>query len=171
MHFWEKVRKDLKSLECENFKNTQTFYYWSQNNWENQVLPRSELQSSGRPVWPASASRAELRCQTNNLFAKQLICSQRILATRHYYKRWEYMPAFFFRFEVAFFYHCLVGVSGLGCCTVCWCWWRSPGRGSLSLRVFVATATAVQHKTNLSVLCWCGCNSIEIFRNVKMDSV
>ena len=61
--------------------------------------------------------------------------------------------------------------TGLGCCTVCWCWWRSPGRGSLSLRVFVATATAVQHKTNLSVLCWCGCNSIEIFRNVKMDSV
>ena len=112
MHFWEKVRIDLESWERENFKNTQTFYYWPRNNWENQVLPRSELQTPGRPVWPAS--RAELRCQTNNLFAKQLICSQRILATRHYYKRWEYMPAFFFRFEVAFFYHCLVGVSAVG---------------------------------------------------------
>ena len=93
MHFREKVRRDLKSWERENFKNTQTFYYWPRNNWENQVLPRSELQTPGRPVWPAS--RAELRCQTNNFFAKQLICSQRILATRQYNKRSQYMPAFF----------------------------------------------------------------------------
>ena len=93
MHFWEKVRRDLKSWERENFKNTQTFYYWPRNNWENQVLPRSELQTPGRLVWPAS--RAKLRCQTNNLFVKQLICSQRILATRQYNKRSQYMPAFF----------------------------------------------------------------------------
>ena len=93
MHFWEKVRRDLKSWERENFKNTQTFYYWPRNNWENQILPRSELQTPGRPVWPAS--RAELRCQTNNFFAKQLICSQRILATRQYNKRSQYTPAFF----------------------------------------------------------------------------
>ena len=101
MHFWEKVRRDLESWEPENFKNTQTFYYWPRNNWENQVLPRSELQTPGRPVWPTS--RAELRCQTNNLFVKQLICSQRILSTRHHYRRSQYMPAFFGVSRLRFF--------------------------------------------------------------------
>ena len=117
MHFWEKVRRDLKSWERENFKNTQTFYYWPRNNWENQILPRSELQTPGRPVWPASASRAELRCQTNNFFAKQLICSQRILATRQYNKRSQYMPAFFGDSRLRFF-SLLIGCKCSGLCTI-----------------------------------------------------
>ena len=107
MHFWEKVRRDLESWEPENFKNTQTFFYWPRNN---QVLPRSELQTPGWPVWPAS--RAELKCQTNNFFAKQLICSQRILSTRQYNKRSQHMPAFFGDSRLRVFHRLLV-VSAL----------------------------------------------------------
>ena len=70
------------------------------------MLPQSELQIPGRPVSPAS--HAELKCQTNNFFAKQLICSQRILSTRQYNKRSQYMPAFFGDSRLRIFHHLLV---------------------------------------------------------------